>query len=181
MQPLPRSFNDLINRVYSPLLTGKKNPLSTQNIKAMDLRQATLTIKILEQRARVQDQTQIVTWFQDPSDHPALKNCPLGRKHYPKQMKFFGDERVSDEVALFGGNRTGKTHCGCFADALHLTGLYPDWWPGRRYTHPIDMWVATDTAKNTRDILQDKLCGKPGVDQAYGTGMIPATFWCGGP
>jgi len=118
-------------------------------------------------------QTQIVTWFQDPSDHPALKNCPLGRAHYPKQMQFFASESVHDEVALFGGNRTGKTHCCCFADTLHLTGLYPEWWPGRRYTRPINMWVATDTAKNTRDILQDKFCGKPGVEQAYGTGMIP--------
>ena len=118
-------------------------------------------------------QTQIVTWFQDPTDHPALRNCPLGRKHYPKQMQFFALEQTDDEIALFGGNRTGKTHCGCFADVLHLTGLYPDWWPGRRYTHPIDMWVATDTAKNTRDILQDKFCGKPGHEQAYGTGMIP--------
>jgi phage terminase large subunit-like protein len=35
------------------------------------------------------------------------------------------------------------------------------------------MWLATDTAKNTRDILQEKMCGKPGVEQAYGTGMIP--------
>jgi phage terminase large subunit-like protein len=118
-------------------------------------------------------QTRIVTSFQDPTDHPALKDCPLGRKFYPKQMKFFANEAVDDEVALFGGNRTGKTHCGCFADTLHLTGLYPDWWPGRRFNKPIDMWVATDTGKNTRDILQEKLCGKPGVDSAYGTGMIP--------
>lgn len=114
-----------------------------------------------------------MTWFQDPSDHPALKNCPLGRTHYPKQMKFFALEKTDDEIALFGGNRTGKTHCGCFADVLHLTGLYPDWWPGRRFTHPIEMWAATDTAKNTRDILQEKFCGKPGQEQAYGTGMIP--------
>jgi phage terminase large subunit-like protein len=70
-------------------------------------------------------------------------------------------------------HNTGKTHCGCYADTLHLTGLYPDWWPGRRFTHPIDMWVATDTAKNTRDILQEKFCGKPGQEQALGTGMIP--------
>lgn len=114
-----------------------------------------------------------MTWFQDPTDHPALKNCPLGRAHYPKQMQFFASEAKDDEIALFGGNRTGKTHCGCFADALHLTGLYPDWWPGRIYDRPIDMWLATDTAKNTRDILQEKMCGKPGVESAYGTGMIP--------
>jgi phage terminase large subunit-like protein len=130
-------------------------------------------LNLLREKAQTQRQTQIVTWFQDPSDHPSLKNTPLGRKHYPKQMKFFSLEKTDDEIALFGGNRTGKTHCGCFADVLHLTGLYPDWWPGRRFTHPIDMWVATDTAKNTRDILQEKFCGKPGQEQALGTGMIP--------
>lgn len=127
----------------------------------------------MRQRQQTLSQTQIVTWFQDPSDHPALRNCPLGRKHYPKQMKFFALELVDDEIALFGGNRTGKTHCGCFADTLHLTGLYPDWWPGRRFDRPINMWVATDTAKNTRDILQEKFCGPIGQEHALGTGMIP--------
>jgi len=173
MRNLPRSYQDLIDRVYSPLPPQLQTLLSKQNLKSLSLPETTKLIQILSQRAQIQDQTQIVTWFQDPSDHPALKNCPLGRKHYPKQMRFFALEQTDDEIALFGGNRTGKTHCGCFADVLHLTGLYPDWWPGRRYTHPIDMWVATDTAKNTRDILQEKFCGKPGQEQAYGTGMIP--------
>ena len=173
MRNLPRSYQDLIDRVYSPLPRELTTLLSKQNMKSLSLQETTKVIQILNQRALTQDQTQIVTWFQDPSDHPALKNCPLGRKHYPKQMRFFALEQTDDEIALFGGNRTGKTHCGCFADVLHLTGLYPDWWPGRRYAHPIDMWVATDTAKNTRDILQEKFCGKPGQEQAYGTGMIP--------
>lgn len=173
MHKLPTSYQDLIDRVYSPLPTSLTTLLQRQNIGSLSLTESNKLIQILSDRARIQDQTQIVTWFQDPSDHPALKNCPLGRKHYPKQMKFFGLEKTDDEIALFGGNRTGKTHCGCFADALHLTGLYPSWWPGRRYTHPINMWVATDTAKNTRDILQDKFCGPPGQEEKYGTGMIP--------
>jgi len=173
MRNFPQSYRDLIDRVYSPLPTQLTSLLSKQNISSLSLAETTKLIQILSQRAKIQDQTQIVTWFQDPTDHPALKNCPLGRAHYPKQMQFFASEAKDDEIALFGGNRTGKTHCGCFADALHLTGLYPDWWPGRIYDRPIDMWLATDTAKNTRDILQEKMCGKPGVESAYGTGMIP--------
>lgn len=173
MQKLPSSYQDLIDRVYSPLPGEMAEMLSTQNTSSLSLNASMRLLTLLRQKKRTQDLTQIVTSFQDPSDHPALKNCPLGRKHYPKQMKFFTNESLDDEVALFGGNRTGKTHCGCYADALHLTGLYPRWWPGRKYDRPIDMWVATDTAKNTRDILQEKLCGKPGVDQMYGTGMIP--------
>lgn len=88
-------------------------------------------------------------------------------------MEFFRKGPEFVERALFGGNRTGKTHCGVFEDTLHLTGQYPDWWEGVRWSHPVDMWAATDTAKNTRDILQEKFCGKPGDAQAFGTGMIP--------
>jgi phage terminase large subunit-like protein len=68
---------------------------------------------------------------------------------------------------------THNTHCGAYEDTLHLTGQYPAWWEGRRFAHPIDMWAATDTAKNTRDILQAKFCGAPGNAMAMGTGMIP--------
>src|SRR5271163_4815786 len=150
MRNLPQSYKDLIDRVYSPLPDTLKSLLSKQNIKSLSLQQTLKLIQNLSQRTQIGAMTQIVTSFQDPSDHPSLKNCPLGRKHYPKQMKFFKSESVDDEIALFGGNRTGKTHGGCFADALHVTGLYPSWWEGRKFSRPINMWVATDTAKNTR-------------------------------
>src|SRR5580692_8637960 len=105
MRNFPRSYQDLIDRVYSPLPKELTSLLLKQNISSLSLAETTKLIQILSQRARIQDQTQIVTWFQDPSDHPALRNCPLGRKHYPKQMKFFALEAVDDEIALFGGNR----------------------------------------------------------------------------
>lgn len=92
-------------------------------------------------------------------------------------MAFFKSGARYDERGLFGGNRTGKTHCGAFEDTLHLTGLYPDWWEGRRFDGPVDWWVATDTAKNTRDILQEKFCGKPGVPALLGTGMVPGDLF----
>jgi phage terminase large subunit-like protein len=96
-------------------------------------------------------------------------------------MQHFRHGAKYDERGLFGGNRTGKTHCGAYEDTLHLTGLYPDWWEGRRFDHSIDMWTATDTAKNTRDILQEKFCGKPGVPGSLGTGMIPVDFYARTP
>lgn len=96
-------------------------------------------------------------------------------------MAHFKYGATYDERGLFGGNRTGKTHCGAFEDTLHLTGLYPDWWEGRRFDHPVDWWVATDTAKNTRDVLQEKFCGKPGVPELLGTGMIPVDLFVRDP
>lgn len=105
----------------------------------------------------------ITTWFSTPEI----------RAGYHKQIEFFRRGKTFEERALLGGNRSGKTICGVFEDTLHLTGKYPDWWEGIRWPHPVDVWAATDTAKNTRDILQDKFCGKPGDAAAFGTGMIP--------
>ncbi len=68
------------------------------------------------------------------------------------------------------GNRTGKTFAGTYEDTLHLTGLYPDWWEGRRFACPTDGWVAGDTNLTTRDILQKELLGEW---EDFGTGMIP--------
>jgi phage terminase large subunit-like protein len=67
-------------------------------------------------------------------------------------------------------NRVGKTEAGAYETALHLTGAYPDWWPGKRFDRGIKAWAAGDTSKSVREIVQEKLLGKPGQ---LGTGMIP--------
>lgn len=55
--------------------------------------------------------------------------------------------------------------------ACHLTGRYPDWWEGRRFHCPVDVWAAGKRAQDTRDIVQLELLGKWGQ---FGTGMIHA-------
>lgn len=68
-------------------------------------------------------------------------------------------------------NRVGKTFgIGGYETTLHLTGLYPNWWDGRRFNHPVDWWVAGDTLTTTRDIVQNALLGQAGQ---FGTGLIP--------
>jgi len=98
---------------------------------------------------------------------------PLSRDKYTKHLEFFTLGKQFNERALFGGNRSGKTLAGCYEDTLHLTGLYPDWWPGHRFKKPVDGWIAGDTAKTVRDILQSTLIGPPGNPDAWGTGIIP--------
>jgi phage terminase large subunit-like protein len=115
--------------------------------------------------------TSIAIWFPTPEI----------RASYSKHMRHCKLGAMYDERALLGGNRTAKTHTGCLEDTFHLTGLYPDWWEGRRFEHAIGAWVATDTAKNVRDILQEKFCGEPGVPQLFGTGMIPIDLFASDP
>lgn len=91
---------------------------------------------------------------------------------YAKQMKFFATGLTKKERLLMAGNQLGKTQAGAFETTCHLTGKYPTWWPGRRYTRPIRMWAAGESSLLVRDVQQAKLCGPPGVEGGLGTGMI---------
>lgn len=112
---------------------------------------------------RREQRNRITTYFDTPEIRAA----------YKKQMEFFRLGATFNEVALFGGNRTGKTVAGGCQDVYHLTGLYPDWWEGKRFSTPTDGWSAGTTAKKVRDITQELLIGKPGNEAARGTGLIP--------
>jgi len=75
----------------------------------------------------------------------------------PKQLSFHGAGLKASERLFLGGNRTGKTNAVCMEMAMHLTGVYPDWWTGYRYQRPISAISASISLKDTRDILQKKL------------------------
>lgn len=64
----------------------------------------------------------------------------------------------------------GKTLEGAYETTLHLTGLYPDWWPGRVFDHPTEFWAAGNTSETTRDVVQLAMMGREGD---HGSGMIP--------
>jgi phage terminase large subunit-like protein len=94
-------------------------------------------------------------------------------KPYPKQLEFFANGRTHRERLLSAGNQQGKTEAGSAETAYHLTGLYPEWWPGRKFRKPVRAWVDGETGVLVRDAPQRKLFGEPGVEAALGTGYIP--------
>lgn len=94
------------------------------------------------------------------------------RELYGKALAFFKGGAQYPERLLLGGNRTGKTEAASYEVSCHLTGVYPEWWEGRRFDHPVDIWAAGDTATTTRDICQLSLYGP--VPAAPRSGMIPA-------
>ena len=96
----------------------------------------------------------------------------LRRESYVKHLEFFEAGTRYNERLFMAANRVGKTEgVGAYETTLHLTGRYPAWWKGRRFTKPISAWAAGQTSKTTRDIIQFALLGK---GPRYGTGMIPA-------
>lgn len=71
------------------------------------------------------------------------------------------------------GNQLGKTLAGAMEWAMHLTGLYPDWWVGKRFSDAGRYWAAGETAESTRDTVQKLLIGPPEQEAEWGTGTIP--------
>lgn len=96
---------------------------------------------------------------------------------YDYQRKFHAgrDEEggIARQRMLMAGNKTGKTYCGAMELSFHLTGLYPDWWEGRRFDRAVKAWAAGNTTNNTRDIVQFELLGEPGDPEELGKGSIP--------
>lgn len=95
---------------------------------------------------------------------------------YARQAEFHA--LMQREAALIAANQVGKTWCAASELAIHLTGRYPDWWQGRRWTRPIVAIVGSKSGQLTRDGAQRVLCGRPGE---WGTGTIPKACIVGEP
>lgn len=99
---------------------------------------------------------------------------PLRRELYVKHCAFFAAGATQKERLMLAANRVGKTEgVGGYELVLHLTGDYPAWWIGKRFTRAVKAWAAGDTGKTVRDIIQTKLLGPPGNPEKMGTGLIP--------
>jgi phage terminase large subunit-like protein len=94
-------------------------------------------------------------------------------KPHPKQKLHLDLGLTKRERLLMANNRGGKTETGAFEAACHLTGDYPDDWNGKRFDQPTMGWICGETSLLVRDVQQKKLCGSPGVEDLFGTGMIP--------
>jgi len=92
---------------------------------------------------------------------------------YIKQREFHAAGADHRERLFMAGNQLGKTLAGAMEWAMHLTGLYPDWWDGRRFDRPVRLWAAGETRTSTRDTVQKHLVGPPEQREAWGTGAIP--------
>ena len=92
---------------------------------------------------------------------------------YQKQKDFHNAGKVHRERLFMAGNQLGKTLAGGMEVAMHLTGLYPDWWEGRVFDGPTKWWAAGVTGESTRDNPQRILVGPPAKEDDWGTGTIP--------
>lgn len=123
-----------------------------------------LSVRTINEAIGIRRRNKIASYYPDTG--------PLRRELYPKHSAYFAAGEQERERLFLAANRVGKTEgVGAYEMSRHLTGNYPAWWQGRRFSRPVTAWAAGDTSKTVREILQEKLLG-PIADM--GTGMIPA-------
>ena len=94
---------------------------------------------------------------------------------YDWQKKAVANTSKYRENGIICGNQMGKSEVACAITACHLTGIYPEWWEGKKFTTPVDILLAGQTSEHNKDVLQDRLFGTDNKKLAdlIGTGMIP--------
>lgn len=95
------------------------------------------------------------------------------RDKYHKAMEFFAAGKTH-RFRMFGGpNGSGKSFTGALELTYHLTGEYPEWWPGMVLDCPKHAWIVCESATLFKGSLQRTLLGSSLNEEDYGTGLIP--------
>jgi phage terminase large subunit-like protein len=132
-------------------------------------------LEALRERERRLTQRRFHSYF---PEHDTITPDGLhhARHKYPRHLEFFEAGKSYREVCFMAANRVGKTLAGAYQVACHLTGMYPDWWPGRRFDRPVRFWAAGKTNETTRDIVQSALLGdiegSGATKRLSGTGLV---------
>ncbi len=94
---------------------------------------------------------------------------------YPYQQKFFSASKKHKRRFLMAANRIGKTFSAALELTYHLTGEYPEWWTGHKFSKPILAWAVGITGDSTRKVMQKELFGTISAKDinSIGSGSIP--------
>lgn len=95
------------------------------------------------------------------------------KSFYDWQLLFCASTKDHYESCLCAGNQIGKTRCGTTIDAMHLTGDYPEDYPGYKFNHAPIMWGLGYSMEKCRDLLQTALFGRYNNHDGFTGGLIP--------
>ena len=102
----------------------------------------------------------------------------------PWQLDFHNAGKDNPYRLAMAANGPGKTELVCAETAIHLTGLYPDWWEGKRFDRPVKVWAGSISNSTQKDAVQPGLLG-PDLDEkdggGLGSGYIPKESLAGKP
>lgn len=96
---------------------------------------------------------------------------------YGPQLNFHNSRAL--ERIMSGANQSGKTMAGAMEAAIHLTGMYPEWWKGHKLKprkNPasgemeLNVWVVGTDNRTVRDSLMAKIIGT--VNGGFNNGIV---------
>jgi len=102
--------------------------------------------------AKVAARNRLKVWFRDEG--------PLGRELYKKHVQFLNAGATEHERLFIAANRVGKSETGAYEAALHLTGRYPHWWQGKRFSGPIKLWAAEKPRRKSARLFRRSSSGR---------------------
>lgn len=163
IQDLPSDFTDSLKELGTVEDAADLIAASFPTFKntKQDARSIQRLLDLVNQIEKMEKERGTDKWFESPYHISTL----------PKHKAFFDATSAYNEVLFLAGNRVGKSVAGAYALSCWLTGIYPEWWEGRRFDGPISAWAIGKDARATRDTLQKELLG--GIGE-WGTGMLPA-------
>lgn len=94
-------------------------------------------------------------------------------KPYPWQLRYFAAGKNHKQRMLMAANQVGKTLLNCYETCCHITGIYPDWWPGVTFDFPITSWACGVSGEQIRDVLQKQICGQLSGKGFVSHGLLP--------
>lgn len=120
-----------------------------------------------------EQKAELVELIEQKREHRRLNLISyVWRSLYDWQKKFVSHTHDKTACCLMAANRVGKSYTGCFVDAVHLTGEYPDDWEGHRFKHPPLIWILGYSGDKIRDILQAPIFGFYSNGEMSG-GLVP--------
>jgi phage terminase large subunit-like protein len=125
----------------------------------------------MEARAAMIEEIEILEEMARRKKQNALRDTY--RMLYSWQFKFVEATETYHESCLCAANQIGKSMTGRVMDACHLTGDYPDDYPGHKFEHPPLCWCLGYSMEKTRDLLQNHLFGKFRPGEGFEGGLVP--------
>ena len=105
---------------------------------------------------------------------------------YPWQCEFLKAGATNQERLLMTGLGCGKTFLQAFEIKCHLTGIYPEWWEGKRFDHPVKVWAVgkqiNETVRELTPVIgKTSVLHKNGISKFYRKDYEPIQWQGGAP
>ena len=122
--------------------------------------------EILSALTKVSTQNQLLTWWEQCYGSPQTPDPDWQRRYYDAGA--FASQRL-----LMAANGVGKSQTVCAELAAHATGIYPEWWTGKRFSRGgWEAWIGSIDNNMQKIGPQRALMGRD-LDTMLGSGLIP--------